>query len=277
MSPYLITAAQLAERLAGRFGDPSSQLAVFDCRAKLGEPYWGREQWLAGHLPTAQHLDLDRDLAGAPGAGGRHPLPDPDRLTARLGALGASDSSQIVLYDDVGGAMAARAWWCIRWLGHDAVALLDGGLAAWTDALVRGDEPTRNGSFTRRPALTRQLSADEVQTGIGQQNLVDARAEARFKGDDEPIDPIAGHIPGAVCLPFNDNLNPDGTFRSPAELASRFAVLTDPVVCYCGSGVTAAHNLLALKLAGREEGVLYPGSWSGWIEDPSRPIATGEA
>lgn len=268
MSAYLIAAQQLADDLdAG-----SERLALFDCRARLGDPTWGRQQWRSGHLPGAQHLDLDRDLAATPGAGGRHPLPDPDQLAARLGELGASVTSRIVLYDDVGGAMAARAWWCLRWLGHDNVALLDGGLQAWRARLVSGEAPPSPGDFERRAPLTRLIDADALLAQAG--SLVDARAEARFAGREEPIDPVAGHIPGAVCLPFSDNLNLDGTFRSAAELAERFTGLADPVICYCGSGVTAAHNLLALRLAGRAEGVLYAGSWSGWITDSSRPVAT---
>lgn len=257
-----------------------NNVVLLDCRSKLGDLPWGRNSWLAGHIPGAVHLDLDRDLAAAPGAGGRHPLPDPDRLANRLGELGASDDSRIVAYDDVGGAMAARAWWCIRWLGHDSVALLNGGLNAWLAAnpgdLVSGEETPTAGRFTRRTSLTRTISAEELATQLHDTSLVDARAQERFDGTVEPIDPVAGHIPGATCLPFQDNLTEDGRFKTRAELAARFAALPDPVIAYCGSGVTAAHNLIALRLAGRDEGVLYPGSWSEWLIDDDRPREPAE-
>ncbi|CAN0595466.1 unnamed protein product, partial [Laminaria digitata] len=179
--------------------------------------------------------------------------------------------SRIVLYDDVGGAMAARAWWCIRWLGHDNVALLNGGLNAWLAAnpgrLASGEEPPKAGRFTRRASLTRTINAEDLAATLHGRSLVDARAQERFDGKVEPIDPVAGHIPGATCLPFQGNLSQDGQFKSAAALAERFAELPDPVIAYCGSGVTAAHNLIALRLAGRGEGILYPGSWSEWLLD----------
>lgn len=250
-------------------------VVLFDCRSTLADSSWGRSAWLAGHIPGAVHLDLDKDLAGAPGNRGRHPLPDPDQLATRLGELGAPDSSRIVVYDDVGGAMAARAWWCIRWLGHDNVALLNGGLKAWLDAhpdtLETGDHTLEPATFSRRDSLTRTIDADALLASRNRISLVDARTQERFDGQVEPIDPVAGHIPGAVCLPFQGNLTDDGRFKTSAELADRFADLPDPVIAYCGSGVTAAHNLLALRLAGREEGILYPGSWSEWLIDSNRP------
>lgn len=263
---YLATAANCS----------GSEVALFDCRSKLGDLPWGRNAWLNGHIPGAVHLDLDRDLAGPPGDGGRHPLPDPARLARRLGELGASDDCRIVLYDDVGGAMAARAWWCIRWLGHDNVAILDGGLAAWVAAnpnqpLESGVQAVDAQKFTRRNSLTNTIRADALVLQLGSNTLIDARAQERFDGLVEPIDPVAGHIPGALCMPFQGNLTSDGRFKSSAELAERFSDLADPVIAYCGSGVTAAHNLFALRLAGRDEGVLYPGSWSEWLIDESRP------
>ncbi|MCR9276888.1 MAG: sulfurtransferase [Pseudomonadaceae bacterium] len=252
-----------------------NDIVLFDCRSKLGEAQWGRRAWLAGHIPGALHLDLDRDLAGPPGPGGRHPLPDPNVLANRLGELGASDASRIVVYDDVGGAMAARAWWCVRWLGHDNVAMLDGGLNAWELAnpkeLQAGEQTRTPATFTRRDSLTKTISASELAANLGHQSLIDARTKERFNGEVEPIDAVAGHIPGATCLPFQGNLNSVGRFKSSDELAARFADLADPVIAYCGSGVTAAHNLFALRLAGRDEGVLYPGSWSEWLLDASRP------
>lgn len=249
-----------------------------DCRAQLGDLEYGRRAYAAGHVPGAVHADLDQDFASAPGPNGRHPLPDPQTLAATLRTWGINDHDQIVAYDDAGGAFAARAWWCLRWLGHAAVAVLDGGLAAWPEPLTKAVPEFAPGDFSIRPSLTRSMDADAVLQLIQQEApdsnptaLLDARTLARFNAEQEPIDAIAGHIPGARCFPFQDNLNADGTFKSPAELAQRFAQLPDDSVCYCGSGVTAAHNVLAMVTAGHPEPILYPGSWSEWITDPSRP------
>ncbi|HEY5645696.1 MAG TPA: sulfurtransferase [Pseudomonadales bacterium] len=260
--------------------DPSTALAAassvkfLDCRASLADPAEGRRAYLGGHIATAGYLSLDDDLAAPPGAGGRHPLPDPAALAARLRELGISDDDQVVVYDDAGGAFAARAWWCLRWLGHEAVALLDGGLGAWPAPLTTDLPRPRPGNFSIRRPLTRIIDVAALAASIDALTLVDARAEPRFRGEQEPIDPIAGHIPGAVCRPFQGNLDADGRFRSPEALAQRFP-RADEVVCYCGSGVTAAHNVLAMRHAGLPEPLLYPGSWSEWIRDETRPRATG--
>lgn len=248
---------------------------ILDCRARLGDPAFGPRVYMEGHVPGAHFASLDDDFAAPPGAGGRHPLPDRERLRDRFRAWGVDDDDQIVVYDDTGGAFAARAWWCARWLGHQAVAVLDGGFAAWDGPLSQAQPVTNPGSFSIRPALTREIDADSLLARLDRTALVDARTRPRFDGVEEPIDPVAGHIPGAVCLPFQDNLDAAGRFRSAAELAARFNDLPDEVVCYCGSGVTAAHNVLAMLIAGRPEPTLYPGSWSEWIQDSSRPRAPG--
>ena len=251
---------------------------IFDCRAALGDSGYGHRVYAEGHIAGAVYLSLDDDLASPPGDGGRHPLPRPDSLAMRLRELGVSDDAQVVVYDDAGGAYAARAWWCLRWLGHEAVAVLDGGLNAWTGTLETTTPDPAPGNFSIRPALTRTVDASELQTSASARTLVDARARARFAGEEEPIDPVAGHIPGAVCLPFQENLAADGRFQDAETLKRRFADVgsADNVVCYCGSGVTAAHNILAMKIAGYPEPALYPGSWSEWIRDPDRAIATGD-
>ncbi|MEQ8859250.1 MAG: sulfurtransferase [Pseudomonadales bacterium] len=258
------------EMLQAHLDEP---VRILDCRARLGDPAYGSRVYAEGHIPGALQASLDDDFAAAPGAAGRHPLPDRARLRDRFRDWGIDDSTQIVVYDDAGGAFAARAWWCARWLGHEAVAVLDGGIDAWEGPLSSARPAVAPGSFSIRPALTRTVDAATLQAELGEVALVDARTRARFDGLEEPIDPVAGHIPGAVCLPFQDNLGGDGRFRQADELARRFEDLPDPVICYCGSGVTAAHNVLALCIAGRAEPVLYPGSWSEWIVDPTRPRA----
>jgi len=253
-----------------------NNVKILDCRAALGDPQYGPRAFAAGHLPGAQYLSLDDDLAAPPGEGGRHPLPPRARLADRLAALGARDDQQIVVYDDAGGAFAARAWWCIRWLGHRPVAVLDGGFGSWQGALQTTVESVERGDFSVRPPLTRSIDARTLLAGLARYRLIDARAEARFAGREEPIDPVAGHIPGAVCRPFQGNLDADGRFLPADRLLERFAHLHPgaDTVCYCGSGVTAAHNILALVAAGYPEPLLYPGSWSEWIRSPERPIAT---
>ena len=269
MFTTLIPAAELAAALAA----DARGWRILDCRTRLDDPEFGARAYAEGHIPGAVYANIDLDFAAPPGAGGRHPLPEPDALAARLRGWGIDDSDQIVVYDDMGGPFAARAWWCIRWLGHAAVAVLDGGLKAWQADLTRAVPTSAPGNFSLRPSLTRTIDAAELRRRLGAVDLIDARARPRFEGREEPIDPVAGHIPGAVCLPFQENLAPDGRFRSPAELAARFAGHGADTISYCGSGVTAAHNILAMRIAGLPEPVLYPGSWSEWIRDPSRPRA----
>jgi thiosulfate/3-mercaptopyruvate sulfurtransferase len=259
-----------------------SAAVVFDCRFSLFDSGAGRREYEAGHVPGARFADLERDLSSPPGpggAGGRHPLPDRDELAARMRAWGVHDDSLVVCYDQNSGAFAGRLWWLTRWLGHANVCLLDGGLDAWIGAGLDTETTQvtpQTGTFSIRPSLTKTCSADDIAQGT--MTLLDARDAARYRGESEPIDAIAGHIPGAVCAPFIENLDA-GRFRSPDALAARFRDLgVDPeedVACYCGSGVTATHNILALLLAGYSEPVLYPGSWSDWITNADRPIETG--
>lgn len=259
-------------------------LVILDCRAVLGAPEQGLARYRQGHITGAHHADLDRHLASPPGPGGRHPLPDKQQLARQLTLWGVGPATQIVAYDDAGGAFAARAWWCIRWLGHGNVAVLDGGLANWPQPLDAGEDDKEIGArsskaagasgYLPRRSLTRTIEAQEIMTGLTAQTLIDARTEARFQGLEEPIDPVAGHIPGALCLPFQGNLDASGKFLPTATLRQRFQHLPEELVCYCGSGVTAAHNILALVIAGRSEPKLYAGSWSEWIVDPNRPVAS---
>ncbi|MCZ6710861.1 MAG: sulfurtransferase [Gammaproteobacteria bacterium] len=269
MYETLISAAQLA---AGLQND-SLRPRVLDCRTHLGDPDFGAAAYAERHIPGAYHADLDRDFASAPSDQGRHPLPDQHALAAKLRAWGINDDDQVVVYDDAGGAFAARAWWCLRWLGHPATALLDGGLGSWPGPWTGDFTSCEPGNFSIRPTLTRSITASALSEQQADLELIDARTPERFNGEHEPIDPVAGHIPGAHCLPFQDNLERDGRFKSPESLRARFPGSAANVVCYCGSGVTAAHNVLAMRIAGLEEAILYPGSWSEWIVDPNRPRA----
>ncbi len=265
-----------AEDLAALIAD-NAALRIFDCRAQLGNPNRGAELFTQGHIPGAQHADLDRHLSASPNQQGRHPLPDPETWLQQVRQWGVRADDQVVLYDDVGGQMAARAWWMMRWLGHSATAVLDGGITQWAGPLESGSGQTLEPSdFQPGPSLTRLWSVDQVMENLQSQDhlLVDARAQARFHGEEEPIDPVAGHIPNAQCLPSSGNLEQNGLFKTPEVLRQRFAHV-DPAttVCYCGSGVTATHNILAMKVAGLAEPGLYADSWSGWITDSTRPIA----
>ena len=251
---------------------PGYNARLFDCRAVLGDPDAGRRAYERGHIPGALHADLGRDLASPPGTGGRHPLPERAALAAKFAAWGAGARDQLVFYDDAGGAFAARGWWLARWCGHEASAVLDGGLDLWPGELTARISTPERGDFPLRPALTRTVAVAEVADRSSVLTLIDARSRRRFDGLEEPIDAVAGHIPGAHCRPFQDNLDARGRLRPAAELADRFAGLTENPVCYCGSGVTAAHNILAMRLAGCDEPALYPGSWSEWITDPERPV-----
>ncbi|HSH57418.1 MAG TPA: sulfurtransferase [Halomonas sp.] len=268
----LITARELQEALGG-----TRPPRLLDCRARLGEPEAGHGLWRVSHLPGSQHLDLDRDLAAPPGEGGRHPLPSQGAFTVTLQRLGVTPDMPVVLYDDMGGQLAAaRAWWMLAcWAGHPEVRVLDGGLQAW---LAQGGELYEEGSVASSPSRwcpdyrdDTWATANALQSSSGLR--VDARTHERFSGAAEPIDPIAGHIPGAVCRPSADNLEKDGRFKSPERLAAELPQ-ADEVVAYCGSGVTACHTILAYAVAGRPLPRLYPGSWSEWIRDPARPIAT---
>ncbi|MEE4575248.1 sulfurtransferase [Pseudomonas alliivorans] len=274
------------EQLAVRQQTPG--LVILDCRFALEDPDYGQRSYAQGHIDGARFADLNRDLSGpvVKGRTGRHPLPDPATLVERLRTWGIRNDSDIVLYDDGPGMYAARAWWLLAWLGkREGVYLLDGGLKAWHAAglPLSLDAPRgETGDFTGEPDMSLVLNASRLQGRLGrpEMTLIDARAEARFRGEVEPIDPIAGHIPGAQCAAFNENLGPDGRFLPPEQLKQRFAEQlqgrpAQSLVSYCGSGVTACHNLFALCLAGYPLGTLYAGSWSDWITDPTREIATG--
>ena len=279
----LITAAQLQQRHA----DPS--LLILDCRFALEDLTYGQRSYAEGHIPGAQFADLERDLSGPihKGISGRHPLPEPAQLLSRLREWGLNNNSEVVLYDDGPGAFASRAWWLLAWLGkRDGVYLLDGGLKAWREAggTLTHELPTPiAGTFTGSADANLLVSASQLQQRLGdsQLTLLDARGLPRFRGEVEPIDPVAGHIPGAQCAAFTDNLDSDGHFLSPEQLRQRFAAQlgerpVSELVAYCGSGVTACHNLFALCLAGYLLAPLYAGSWSEWITDPTRPVATGD-
>ncbi len=273
-----------ADQLAARLHEPA--LRILDCRYALDDPDYGGRSYADAHIPGARHADLERDLSGkiVPGVTGRHPLPHPEDLIATFRALGLNNDSEIVLYDDGPGAFAARAWWLLAWLGkREGVYLLDGGYRAWCDAGLPVEQnapsPT-TGEFHGRPDDNLTIDAAALSGELGTQNLtlIDARALPRFLGEVEPIDPVAGHIPGAACVPFTENLDADGHFLSPDQLRARFSQQlanrpADALVAYCGSGVTACHNLFALCLAGYPLAKLYPGSWSEWITVPQRPVA----
>ena len=276
----LIDANTLSEQLS------REDLTLFDCRFDLGNVSWGETEYARAHLPGALYLHLDRDLSSPISAhSGRHPLPDPGSYAARLAALGVTPESQIVAYDQGNGAYGARLWWLARWIGLRNVAVLDGGMAAWRAAglpletAVRTPKPS---AFT--PTVTPNTwvtsdAVDELRQRPGNL-LVDARGAERFAGRNETLDPVAGHVPGARNRPFLDNLGADGRFLPADVLRQQFTTLlgsanASSVVAMCGSGVTACHNLLALEHAGFSGARLYAGSWSEWIRDPRRPVATG--
>ncbi|WP_043311628.1 sulfurtransferase [Pseudomonas sp. ML96] len=279
----LITAERLHTRL-----DQANQV-ILDCRFALDDPTHGTRSYAEGHIPGARFADLEHDLSSAKikGVTGRHPLPQANELVARLRAWGIDNDSDVVLYDDGPGAFAARAWWLLAWLGkRDGVFILDGGFKAWKEAgLPLSDQlPTSQpGNFTGQADAALLLSAAQLQQRLGRAELtlLDARALPRFRGEVEPLDPVAGHIPGAQCAVFTDNLGSDGRFLPAEQLRARFDTLrgarpVEELVAYCGSGVTACHNLFAMSLAGYPLAPLYAGSWSEWITDPARPVATGD-
>ncbi len=277
----LISPAELEAYLS------ESDWAIVDCRFSLDDPARGFGDYQLTHIPGAVYAHLDDDLAGpaVPGKTGRHPLPEIDAFTQRLGSWGIGSGVQVVVYDDAGGAYAARLWWMLRWLGHDAVAVLDGGWPHW----LGESRPTRSGLEARsarqfnpqlRPGLIVYVADVASIRQDPASRLVDARSADRFQGLNEIIDPVPGHIPGAVSAPYAENLDETGLFLSPEELRTRFegvlaGILPAKTAFYCGSGVSAAHNLLAMAYAGLGDSRLYIGSWSEWITDTGRPIATG--
>jgi thiosulfate/3-mercaptopyruvate sulfurtransferase len=273
------------ETLSRHLDDP--RWVVVDCRFVLTDPDAGQRAYAAGHIPGARYAHLDNDLSSpVTPASGRHPLPYPHVLAEKLGRRGIDKSSQVVVYDDTFGAMAARLWWLLRWLGHEAVALLDGGFPKWQREgrpvtpelpMIQAAQfhPTINNAMWVDAGYVEQMHARK--DGV----LIDARADVRFRGDVEPLDKVAGHIPGAINIPYEDNLDFSGEFMSDEALRELYLaamnhVAPDQVVQMCGSGVTACHNILAMEHAGLTGSKLYAGSWSEWITDASHPVATGE-
>ncbi|CAN7721707.1 sulfurtransferase [Pseudoduganella sp. LjRoot289] len=282
MHTTLISAANLAQHLT----DPA--WVILDCRHDLMNPNAGRDGYAIGHIQNAQFASLDDDLSGPKAAAGaqftgRHPLPERGALIETLRGWGIDDDTQVVAYDAHGGMFAARLWWLLRWIGHPAVAVLDGGLAAWQSESLPLVTPTvtpTRGHIAERPSLTHTVSVADVVENLATQRrtVVDARAADRYRGENETIDPVGGHIPGAKNRFFKDNLQPDGRFKPAAQLKQEFAPLfgsAQAAIMQCGSGATACHNLLAMEVAGLHGAALYPGSWSEWCADPARPVATG--
>jgi thiosulfate/3-mercaptopyruvate sulfurtransferase len=273
----LISAPDLRELLARR-----PDTVLLDCSFDLADPAAGERSYAEAHLPGAHYVHLDRDLsAPKTGYNGRHPLRDRAGYAQWLGTLGITPDLPVVVYDRQAGMFAVRAWWVLRWMGHTEVALLDGGLPAWQDAggavTAEVHAPRAAATYPLAPAALPALGADELQSWLSQVQILDARAPERYRGEVEPLDPVAGHIPGAVNRFFKDNLQPDGRFKPAAQLRAEYSALLDgrPVVHQCGSGVTACHNLLAMEVAGLGTTALYPGSWSEWCSDPLRPTARG--
>lgn len=273
-----------AEVLKTYLHDP--HWVIFDCRFQLDDPEWGRAEYRRSHVPGALYAHLDQDLSAPKGPHtGRHPLPEAETFTRWLGQQGVDRGKQVLAYDQGGGAYAARLWWMLRWLGHDAVAVLDGGWAAWMQAEYPASDAVPEPAPATFEADVRDglwLTSEQLEAALSDNRvrLVDARGAPRFRGETEPLDSRAGHIPGAVNLPFTGNLAEDGRFKPARELEARFRPVVDesgdrPIVHMCGSGVTACHNLLAMEAAGVQGSLLYPGSWSEWITDPRRPVATG--
>lgn len=292
----LISATQLLALVASK-----QPLRIFDCSFDLMKPSAGQADYLSAHIPGTVYADLDKSLsakhgvpgahgvitasgADAPASGGRHPLPNREKFATWLSSVGFGNDMQAVVYDRNGGNYCGRLWWMLKWSGHRNVAVLDGGLQAWKAAdgpVSSGEEPAHfQSSFTLGPELMQLVDANAVMAGLGRQSLIDARGAARFRGEIEPLDPVAGHIPGALNRPFTENFGPDGKFKPAAQLKVEFEALLggrDPsaVVHHCGSGVSALPNLIAMEVAGLKGGALYAGSWSDWCSDRGRPHAKG--
>ncbi|GJJ00375.1 sulfurtransferase [Duganella rhizosphaerae] len=282
MHTTLIDAAELSQHLT------DDNWVILDCRHDLMNPNAGRDGFAIGHIQNAQFANIDTDLSGAKQGEdgkfrGRHPLPERAALIETLRGWGINDDTQVVAYDAHGGMFAARLWWLLRWVGHPAVAVLDGGLAAWQSqglAMVTPAAPRARGTIHEQSSLAPTVSVEDVVANLATQarTVVDARAADRYRGENETIDPVGGHIPGAKNRFFKDNLNADGRFKDAAQLKEEFTPLfasAQQAIMQCGSGVTACHNLLALEVAGLSGAALYPGSWSEWCADPARPVATG--
>jgi thiosulfate/3-mercaptopyruvate sulfurtransferase len=277
--PVLVEPGELAALLEG--DDPP---VLADVRWWLGGPA-GRPAYEDGHLPRAQYVDLEDELSGshrAGGSGGRHPLPDPDAFSASMRRIGVSKQSAVVVYDPDTSLAAARLWWLLIDAGHDRVRVLNGGYAGWVEAglpiEVGPGQPVEPGAFAGKPGRLGQVDGAVLASRLAageKPQLVDVRAGERYRGEVEPYDPVAGHIPGALNLPSTGNLGDGGRFLSSSELADRFAGLDESPVLYCGSGITAAHTLLAMTVGGRTDAAIYPGSWSDWVTDRGRPVVTG--
>ncbi len=282
--PYttLITAAELRQHV------DNPAFVILDCRAELTDPRAGAAAFAAGHIPGAQHADADQHLSDkSPGPNGefrgRHPLPSREAFIETLRGWGVYPNSQVIAYDAHGGMFASRLWWMLRWVGHANVAVLDGGMAAWLAAggtLTTDLPPRPRGSITLQPSLVPVVSVDTVLENLSTKKytVLDARAADRFRGENETIDPVAGRIPGAKNRCFKDNLQDDGRFRAAEMLQKDFRALTNSpasTILQCGSGISACHNALAMEIAGLGGAAVYPGSWSEWSADPSRPVATG--
>ena len=288
MYTTLISADQLAALTVQQSDLP--KIVLLDCRHDLADSQAGQKAYDLGHIPGARFIHLDHDLSGDQLSEngtflGRHPLPDKEQFLRHVRLWGIDNDTQVVAYDAHGGMFAARLWWLLRWAGHSAVAVLDGGLPAWTALSLPLDDVVpamRPGNFTAKPGLTPYVELKEVERNLisATHTLVDARAPDRFRGENETIDPVGGHIPGAINRFFKDNLLSDGRFK-PADIlrAEWSAVLPDASksIMQCGSGVTACHNLLALEIAGLSGAALYPGSWSEWCASPARPVITGDS
>ena len=256
----------------------------FDCRYELTAPEKKKEEYSLSHIPGAVYVDMNKDLAATHVAGktGRHPLPSVDNLALKFSAMGIDNSIQVAVYDDAGGSHAARFWWILRWLGHDAVTVIDGGWSSW----IKEERPVSSEilipvakKFIALPRINWTVTADEIIKDFNKPEtcVLDARSGQRFRGENEKLDPVAGHIPGALSAPFTDNLNENGNWKSKSELRQKFEKLlkgspAEEAVSYCGSGITACHNILAIYHAGLGESRLYPGSWSEWITNPDRPV-----